>query len=57
MIRGKCARMFGLRNKATGKMIFYYWASLRPHKALFVTRAEAEDAARRMDEDTEIVEF
>lgn len=38
-------KLFGLRNKETGKLILYYWASSQKHKALFSTKAKAEEAA------------
>ena len=28
-------KLFGLRNKETGKLILYYWASSQKHKAIF----------------------
>lgn len=37
--------LYGLRNNTTGKLILYYWASSQKHKALFSTKAKAEEAA------------
>ena len=28
-------KLYGLRNKATGNLILYYWASSQKHKAIF----------------------
>lgn len=54
-------KLFGLRNKETGKLILYYWASSQKHKALFSTRAKAEEAAINVARDisgpVEIVEI
>ena len=50
-------KLFGLRNKETGKLILYYWASSQKHKAIFSTREKAMDAARWFDNEPEIVEF
>lgn len=50
-------KLFGLRNKETGKLILYYWASSQKHKALFATKGKAIDAANWIDGDVEIVEF
>ena len=49
--------MYGLRNKETGKLILYYWASSQRHKALFATKGRAIDAAKWIDGDIDIVEF
>ena len=38
-------KLFGLRNKETGKLILYYWASSQKHKALFSSKEKAEEAA------------
>ena len=37
-------KLFGLRNKETGKLILYYWASSQKHKAIFSTREKELDA-------------
>lgn len=50
-------KLYGLRNKETGKLIFYYWASSQKHKAIFSTREKAMDAARWLDCEYEIFEF
>jgi len=50
-------KLYGLRNKETGKLILYYWASSQKHKALFSTKGKAIDAANWIDCETEIVEF
>lgn len=50
-------KLFGLRNKETGKLILFYWASSQKHKALFSSIEKAKDAARYIDYETEIVEF
>lgn len=50
-------KLFGLRDKETGKLILYYWASSQKHKAIFSTREKAMDAARWFDNEPEIVEF
>lgn len=50
-------KLFGLRNKETGKLILFYWASSQKHKAIFSTREKAMDAARWFDNEPEIVEF
>lgn len=50
-------KLFGLRNKETGKLILYYWASSQKHKAIFSTREKAMDAARWFDKEPKIVEF
>ena len=53
--------LYGLRNPVTEKLILYYWASSQKHKALFSTRAKAEDAAVNVARDingpVEIVEY
>ena len=52
--------LYGLRNKATGKLILTYWASSQSHKALFSSRKKAEDALfwfENEDIEVEIVEF
>ena len=49
--------LYGLRNKASGKLILYYWASSQKHKAIFSTRGKAIEASNWIDEETEIVEF
>lgn len=41
-------KLFGLRNKETGKLILYYWASSQKHKAIFATRERAEIVAREL---------
>ena len=33
-------KLFGLRNKETGKLILYYWASSQKHKAIFSKEPE-----------------
>ena len=50
-------KLYGLRNKETGKLILYYWASSQKHKAIFSTLAKAFEAAKWIDAETEIVEF
>lgn len=50
-------KLFGLRNKETGKLILYYRASSQKHKAIFSTREKAIDAAKWIDCETQIVEF
>lgn len=50
-------KLFGLRNKETGKLILYYGASSQKHKAIFSTREKAMDAAKWIDCETQIVEF
>jgi hypothetical protein len=50
-------KLFGLRNKETGKLILYYWASSQKHKAIFSTRGKAVEASGWIDCKTEIVEF
>lgn len=50
-------KLYGLRNKETGKLILYYWASSQKHKAIFSTLAKAFEAAKWIDGETEIVEF
>lgn len=50
-------KLYGLRNKQTGKLILYYWASSQKHKALFSTKGKAIDASNWIDEEVEIVEF
>ena len=50
-------KLFGLRNKETGKLILYYGASFQKHKAIFSTREKAIDAAKWIDFETQIVEF
>ena len=49
--------LYALRNIDTGKWILVYWASSQKHKALFSTRAKAEDAVRGIDGNIEIVEL
>lgn len=50
-------KLYGLRNKATGNLIFYYWASSQKHKAIFSTKGKALDAANWIDGDVDVVEF
>lgn len=50
-------KLYGLRNKATGILILYYWASSQKHKAIFSTKGKAIDAANWIEGETEIVEF
>lgn len=54
-------KLYGLRNKQTGKLILYYWASSQKHKAIFSTREKAEQAATDVARDIstciDIVEF
>ena len=50
-------KLYGLRNKETGKLILYYWASSQKHKALFSTKGKALEAANWFDCDVDIVEF
>ena len=54
-------KLYGLRNKETGKLILYYWASSQKHKAIFSTREKAENAAAGVAHDIstsiDIVEF
>lgn len=50
-------KLFGLRNKETGKLILYYWASSQKHKAIFSTKGKAIEASNWIDGETEIVEF
>lgn len=50
-------KLYGLRNKETGKLILYYWASSQKHKALFATKGKAINAANWINGETEIVEF
>lgn len=45
MITSEYTTLYGLRNPTTGKLILYYWASSQKHKALFSTKAKAEEAA------------
>ncbi len=50
-------KLYGLRNKANGKLILYYWASSQKHKAIFSTKGKAIDASNWIEDETEIVEF
>ena len=50
-------KLYGLRNKETGKLILYYQASSQKHKALFATKGRAIDVAKWIDGDIDIVEF
>lgn len=50
-------KLYGLRNKETGKLILFYWASSQKHKALFSSIEKAKDAAKWIDCETQIVEF
>lgn len=50
-------KLYGLRNRVTGKLILFYWASSQKHKAIFSTREKAMEAARWFDVEPEIVEF
>lgn len=54
-------KLYGLRNKQTGKLILYYWASSQKHKAIFSTREKAAqtaiDVARDISTCIDIVEF
>ena len=45
MMVSEYTTLYGLRNATTGKLILYYWASSQKHKALFSTKAKAEEAA------------
>jgi len=45
MRTSKYQKLYVLRNKQTGKLIFYYWASFQKHKAIFSTLAKAFKAA------------
>ena len=47
-------KLYGLRNKATGNLILYYWASSQKHKALFSTKGKAIDASNHIKFDAEI---
>ena len=50
--------LYGLKNKATGKLILTYRASSQTHKALFSSRKKAEEALFWFEDDeVEIVEF
>lgn len=49
--------LFGLRNRKTGNLILYYWASSQKHKAIFSTRAKAIDAANCVNGEIDIVEI
>ena len=51
--------VYALRNKDTGNYLLTYWASSQKHKALFSTRKKAEEAVKRIDDNTniEIVEL
>ena len=50
-------KLFGLRNKATGNLILYYWASSQKHKAIFSTRKKAKEAAKGIEREVETVEI
>lgn len=50
-------KLYGLRNKESGKLILYYWASSQKHKAIFSTKEKAIEAAKWFSIETEIVEF
>lgn len=54
-------KLYGLKNGLTGKLVLYYWASSQKHKALFSTRAKADEAAINVARDingpVEIVEY
>lgn len=50
-------KLYGLRNKETGKLILFYWASSQKHKALFASMEKAKDATKWIDCETQIVEF
>jgi hypothetical protein len=51
--------VYVLRNKDTGYYLLNYWPSSQKHKALFSTRKKAEEAVKRIDDNTniEIVEL
>ena len=52
--------LYGLKDKATGKLIHTYRASSQSHKALFSSRKKAEEALfwfRNEEIEVEIVEF
>lgn len=38
--------LWGLRNKETGQLVLYYWASSQKHKALFSSEAKAIEACK-----------
>ena len=50
-------KLYGLRNKSTGNLILYYWASSQKHKAIFSTKGKAIEAANWIDFDVAIIEF
>lgn len=54
-------KLYGIRNKKTGNLIFSYWASSQCHKAIFSTEKKAMEAdqwiSKDLDGETEIVEF
>lgn len=50
-------KLYGLRNKENGKLIFCYWASSQCHKAIFSTREKAQIASKWIEAETEIIEF
>lgn len=50
-------RLYGLRDKATGKLILYYGASSQKHKAIFSSNEKAIEASKWLDIETDIVEF
>ena len=53
-------KLYGLRNKATGNLILYYWASSQKHKAIFSNKEKANDAKFWIEKENveiEIVEF
>jgi hypothetical protein len=53
------SKLYGLRNKATGNLILFYWASSQRHKAIFANKEKANKAKSWIDKEieVEVVEF
>ena len=50
MTNSEYGTLYGLRNTATNKLFFYYWASSQKHKALFSTEKSAIKAAKKLSQ-------